>query len=109
MTSPSSVTIVEESEGNESETLKKFIGPRSDYDSMLRPISDSNPNRSSRLYFMSSVSGDFQVKEVSCPFLSKDVPNLMSFIQSDLYSVEQPGMTIKRLHPQNTNQNADAL
>ena len=61
---------------------------------MLSPVPDSNSDRSTRLYFMSSVSGDFQVKEVSCPFLSPDVPNLMPFHQSDLYSVEQPGKII---------------
>jgi len=32
-----------------------------------------------------------QVSEVACPFLSQDVPNLMPFNQSDLYSVDQPG------------------
>jgi supervillin len=81
--------VVEESEGSESEALKKWIGSASGYDSMVRAVSD--PNRSTRLFFMSSVSGDFQVKEVACPFLCQDVANLMPFNQSDLYAAEQPG------------------
>ncbi len=91
-----SYNIVEETEGQESEVLKKFIGSRTDYVTLLPALPDSNPARSTRLYFMSSVSGDFQVKEVSCPFLSQDVPNLMPFNQSDLYSVEQPGILCLR-------------
>ena len=91
---PNSVTVVEEIEGKEAEILKKFVGTRSGYESMLQPNPDSNPSRSTRLYFMTSVSGDFQVKEVACPFLSQSVPNLMPFIQSDLYSAEQPGRHI---------------
>jgi len=92
MTSPNSVELVEELEGDESDVLKRFVGSRSSYDAMLRPIPDSSPDRSARLFFMTSVSGDFQVKEVGCPFLCQDVPNLMPFIQSDLYSAEQPAL-----------------
>jgi len=57
-------SIIEEVEGEESEDLLKFIGSRSDYIPFLNPIRDSNPTRSTRLYLMTSVSGDFQVKTI---------------------------------------------
>ena len=96
---PGSVEVVEEHEGSETEAMKRFVGSRAGYDSMLQPVPDSSPSHSTRLFFMTSVSGDFQVKEVACPFLCQDVPNLMPFIQSDLYSAEQPGKFRSSLNP----------
>ena len=44
-----------------------------------------------RLFHMTSLSGDFQVAEVLCPFRKVDVPNLLPFNQKDLYAARQPG------------------
>ena len=87
----SSNSIIEENEGEESERFTKFVGSRNAYIPFSSPTRDSNPGQSTRLYLMTSVSGDFLVNEIPCPFLSKDVPSLMPFNQSELYSVDQPG------------------
>ena len=52
----------------------------------------SVPMASTRLYHMTSLSGEFHVEEILCPYLNETVANVMSFNQSDLYKVEQPGM-----------------
>ena len=44
-----------------------------------------------RMFRMTSLSGEFVVNEVLCPFLKADVPNCLPFNQEDLYSVQQPG------------------
>ena len=41
---------------------------------------------------MTSLSGEFHVEEIVCPYLNETVTNVMSFNQSDLYKAEQPGM-----------------
>jgi len=88
-----SKSLVEEHEGEETGLLKGFLSGshRSDYVSMIPELKEQKSSYSTRLFMMSSVSGEFLVSEIQCPFLSKDVPNLMPFNQSDLYSVEQPG------------------
>ena len=50
------------------------------------------PTASTRLYQMTSLSGEFHVEEIVCPYLNETVSNVMSFNQTDLYKVEQPGM-----------------
>merc|ERR1711983_274181 len=50
------------------------------------------PSASMRLYHMNSVSGEFCVDEIVCPYLNQDVPNVLSFNQNDLYKVEQPAL-----------------
>ena len=52
----------------------------------------SVPTASMRLYSMTSLSGEFHVEEILCPYLNETVANVMSFNQSDLYKAEQPGM-----------------
>ena len=52
----------------------------------------SPPTNSTRLYHMTSLSGEFHVEEIVCPYLNETVTNVMSFNQSDLYKAEQPGM-----------------
>ncbi len=49
------------------------------------------PAKSPRLFYMTSVSGNFEVAEVLCLFRRTDVLNTMPFSQSDLYIAEQPG------------------
>jgi supervillin len=49
------------------------------------------PSESPRLFHMTSVSGEFEVHEVLCPFRRTDVINMMPFNQSDLYTAKQPG------------------
>lgn len=86
-------TLIKEHEGDETGVLKEFLadGQRRDYVSMIPALAEQKPSLSTRLFMMSSVSGEFLVNEVQCPFLNHDVPNLMPFSQSDLYSAEQPG------------------
>lgn len=45
-----------------------------------------------RMFRMTSLSGEFVVNEVLCPFLKADVPNCLPFNQDDLYSVQQPAL-----------------
>jgi len=85
-------SLVQEREGDETGSMKEFVDKGcGEFVSMIEPLPDSNSSHSTRLFLMSSVSGEFLVNEIACPFLSKDVPNLLSFNQSDLYSAEQPG------------------
>lgn len=79
-----------EHEGQESEAFKTALafGSEGFYDANL-----TAPTSSMRLYQMSSVSGEFQVHEVVCPFLSTEKANVMSFNQADLYKAEQPGIS----------------
>lgn len=49
------------------------------------------PKTSPRLFYMTSVSGSFQVRETLCPFRKVDVLNTMPFNQADIYIAEQPG------------------
>ena len=80
-------SISHEVEGQESESFKNELAqPHTDYHGNL-----SMPTASIRLYQMTSVSGEFHVNEVVCPFLNQAVPNVMSFNQDDIYKAEQPG------------------
>lgn len=82
-------TVREEFEGTESLDFKNNVIMRnnSDYVESLAP-----PLKSPRLFHMTSVSGNFQVSEVLCPFRNQAVLNPLAFNQTDLYSVEQPGI-----------------
>ncbi len=83
-----SLSVSVEREGSESEDFRRAVGG---LDSGEFAFDLEVPSNSLRLYHMTSVSGEFHVEEVACPYLSEDVPNTLSFNQSDLYSVEQPG------------------
>jgi supervillin len=76
-----------ETEGQESETFKAALGAKSD-ESFHREL--SVPTASTRLYQMTSLSGEFHVEEIVCKNLNETVANVMSFNQSDLYKAEQP-------------------
>ena len=78
-------------EGQESESFRNALdfgaaGEKSYHDNLRVP------EASIRLYKMTSVSGEFHVNEVVCPYLNEALPNVMSFNQDDLYKAEQPGM-----------------
>ena len=77
--------ISTEIEGQESEFFKNAL-KNGDFDAKL-----SVPVASMRLYHMTSVSGEFCVNEIVCPYLNQEIPNVLSFNQNDLYKVEQPG------------------
>jgi hypothetical protein len=80
-------------EGEETGDLKLFLQKgRHDYVPMIPALRDQAPSRSTRLYKLSSVLGEFTVDEISCPFLNSETPNLMPFNQAELYDVDQPGM-----------------
>ena len=77
-----------ELEGQESEDFKLALqGKQNEF---LKGLDE--PKASMRLYHMTSVSGEFQVQEVVCPYLNENVNNVLSFNQNHLYKAEQPGM-----------------
>jgi supervillin len=78
-----------EQEGQESETFKAALRAKSE-EKFHREL--SVPMASTRLYHMTSLSGEFHVEEILCPYLNETVANVMSFNQSDLYKVEQPAL-----------------
>ncbi len=86
--------VREEFESCESKQLSKALGldghvMQCPYAKQMNP-----PARSPRLFYMTSVSGNFEVTEVLCPFRRTDVLNTMPFNQSDLYIAEQPGKIV---------------
>ena len=84
-------SMIQEIEGQESSDLfKNAFSKSGNFQAELRP-----PAASMRLYHMNSVSGEFCVDEIVCPYLNQDVPNVLSFNQNDLYKVEQPGNLIQ--------------
>ena len=79
-------SMIQEIEGQESSDLFKNALKSGNFEAELR-----SPTASMRLYHMNSVSGEFCVDEIVCPYLNQDIPNVLSFNQNDLYKVEQPG------------------
>ena len=79
-------SMIQEIEGQESSDLFKNALKSGNFEAEL-----NSPTASMRLYHMNSVSGEFCVDEIVCPYLNQDVPNVLSFNQNDLYKVEQPG------------------
>ena len=79
--------VIFEAEGAESENFRKAVDyvPKTFHEKLELPMA------SMRLYHMTSVSGEFHVEEIPCPYLDENVPNVLSFNQSDLYKTEQPG------------------
>ena len=91
-TQPNSVRTSEVVEGSESREVRDALDLRANAYLERNPA----PKTSPRMFYMSSVSGKFEVKESLCPFRRVDVLNTMPFNQADLYVAEQPGKNLEK-------------
>ena len=86
-----------EAENSESASFIKVLGQKTqsthNHVSSHSDLENKTDASSVRMYRMTSVSGEFHVNEVLCPFRKVDVPNCLPFNQEDLYGTEQPGTT----------------
>lgn len=88
-----------ENENLESESWKKVLGyAKLGLESnpipnrAQRKLQNKTESSSVRLFGMTSVSGEFHVNEILCPFRRVDVPNYLPFNQEDLYGTQQPAL-----------------
>ena len=78
--------LTEEFEGCESSDFKRALSGSAYFTS--RPPPEISP----KLFYMTAVSGSFEVTQVVCPFRKVDVLNPLAFNQEDLYEKEQPAL-----------------
>ncbi|KAL5291784.1 SVIL family protein [Megaselia abdita] len=87
------ISINEETEGSESDEMKKVLGesPRKVYSSLLE--SEGETNYTPRMFNFSctnNTKGIFEASELSYPFRCKDCVSPYPFTQNQLYSARQP-------------------
>ena len=88
--------VVYEVENSESTSWMKALGqglqsPKHSHSSSQNELENKTDLSSVRMFRITSVSGEFHVNEVLCPFRKVDSPNCLPFNQEDMYGTEQPG------------------